>query len=447
MLQSKLHQLELEKQDCTETLTATEKRIREISNQIAQNDDHRRKLEVICDQSRLSQEKEKLDSRRQALLEEQNRLNQGLQALAQQVQAEVLRLKSLCGKILEQEAEETLFACAESGPWRSGCLCVPCTRKWRAVFLICWNRLKNAQRAVAAFSGVLRNAQHKLDDRLAEWNEQRDQKNAALANLRKNIKDYPRGLLQLKKRLADELERQVGCRWPLIFWRMCWKLPMNIGAARWRDTCTRRNFIFWWTQRITSRHCQFSIGSKKEFGPMSFGLVDVGKLRERETIRPRDDSLAKKVNTENQLARSYMDYLLGRVVCCETVEQLRNFKTAITEDGMLYQGYVARSMQRDRMENAFIGHYAVSLRISRLKKNGSRLKWNCTIGSPSGSFLNRKKNRCLRSSLCRTRLRKSRRPSALCRDCRRDCQGGCAALQNGFPVVGRTASCHQGPQR
>ena len=39
MLQSKLHQLELEKQDCTETLTATEKRIWEISNQIAQNDD------------------------------------------------------------------------------------------------------------------------------------------------------------------------------------------------------------------------------------------------------------------------------------------------------------------------------------------------------------------------------------------------------------------------
>lgn len=75
MLQSKLHQLELEKQDCTETLTATEKRIREISNRIAQNDDRRRKLEVICDQSRLSQEKEKLDSRRQALLEEQNRLN------------------------------------------------------------------------------------------------------------------------------------------------------------------------------------------------------------------------------------------------------------------------------------------------------------------------------------------------------------------------------------
>lgn len=112
----------------------------------------------------------------------------------------------------------------------------------------------------------------------------------------------------------------------------------------------------------------------QEPNPDADAIAQAGKLRERETIRPRDDSLAKKVNTENQLARSYMDYLLGRVVCCETVEQLRNFKTAITEDGMLYQGYVARSMQRDRMENAFIGHYAVSLRVSRLEEERKRIE-------------------------------------------------------------------------
>ena len=43
-------------------------------------------------------------------------------------------------------------------------------------------------------------------------------------------------------------------------------------------------------------------------------MVDVGKLREHEKISPWDDSLAKKVETENMLARSYIDYLLGRVV-------------------------------------------------------------------------------------------------------------------------------------
>ena len=58
-----------------------------------------------------------------------------------------------------------------------------------------------------------------------------------------------------------------------------------------------------------------------------------------------------------------MDYLLGRVMCCDTAEQLRGHRTAITDEGMLYQGYVARALRRDRMERmrssaVSCGHFA-----------------------------------------------------------------------------------------
>lgn len=106
---------------------------------------------------------------------------------------------------------------------------------------------------------------------------------------------------------------------------------------------------------------------KREFHDHSFGLVDVGKLREQERIAPRDDSLARKIETDHALARSYIDYLLGRVVCCANVEQLREHRTAITPDGMVYQGYVARPLRKELMEDAFIGRRAVALRISRLE--------------------------------------------------------------------------------
>ena len=69
----------------------------------------------------------------------------------------------------------------------------------------------------------------------------------------------------------------------------------------------------------------------------AYGLVDIGTLREREHIDPQSGSLAEKVETGNALARTYMDYLLGRVMCCDTVEQLRGYRTAITDEGMLYQ--------------------------------------------------------------------------------------------------------------
>lgn len=373
MQQSKLHQLELEKQDCTDKLTATEERIRDISDKIAQNEDRRRKLEAICDQSRLSQEKEKLDSRRQALQEEQNRLQRELQTLAQQIQAEALRLKKLCGEILEQEADETLPPVQKAAQKVLDAYAFLAPENGE-VFAHPLESFEDAQQAVAAFSGALRSAQHKLDDRLAEWNGQKDQKNAALANLRKNIKDYPRGLLQLKKRLAEELEHQTGSLVPIDILADV----LEVADERWRGAVEgylhTQKFYLLVDPAYYKQALSIFDRLKKEFGAMSFGLVDVGKLRERETIHPRDDSLAKKVETENPLARSYIDYLLGRVVCCETAQQLREFKTAITADGMLYQGYVARSMQRDRMENAFIGHRAVSLRISRLEEELAQIK-------------------------------------------------------------------------
>ncbi len=373
MQQSKLRQLELEKQDCTDKLTATEERIRDISDKIAQNEDRRRKLEAICDQSRLSQEKEKLDSRRQALQEEQNRLQRELQTLAQQIQAEALRLKKLCGEILEQEADETLPPVQKAAQKVLDAYAFLAPENGE-VFAHPLESFEDAQQAVAAFSGALRSAQHKLDDRLAEWNGQKDQKNAALANLRKNIKDYPRGLLQLKKRLAEELEHQTGSPVPIDILADV----LEVADERWRGAVEgylhTQKFYLLVDPAYYKQALSIFDRLKKEFGAMSFGLVDVGKLRERETIHPRDDSLAKKVETENPLARSYIDYLLGRVVCCETAQQLREFKTAITADGMLYQGYVARSMQRDRMENAFIGHRAVSLRISRLEEELAQIK-------------------------------------------------------------------------
>ena len=107
---------------------------------------------------------------------------------------------------------------------------------------------------------------------------------------------------------------------------------------------------------------------KQEAECRAFGLVDIGKLREKETLRPLPGSLAEKVETENKLARSYVDYLLGRVICCDTAEQLRCYKTAITAEGMLYQGYVARALRKGWMEDAFIGRRAVQLRIDHLEK-------------------------------------------------------------------------------
>ena len=124
----------------------------------------------------------------------------------------------------------------------------------------------------------------------------------------------------------------------------------------------------------------------------SFGLVDIGKLRERERLEPWSDSLAKKVETDNDLARSYIDYLLGRVVCCSHVDQLRRSKTAITADGMLYQGYVVRPIRKELMDDAFIGRRAVALRIARIEAELTDIQSKLQIWAPIYQTLSRYQN-------------------------------------------------------
>ncbi len=50
-----------------------------------------------------------------------------------------------------------------------------------------------------------------------------------------------------------------------------------------------------------------------------------------------------------------MNFTLGWVHKCETVNELRRFNTAVTDDGMLYQNYVVRAMNPERWAKPAIG--------------------------------------------------------------------------------------------
>ena len=181
------------------------------------------------------------------------------------------------------------------------------------------------------------------------------------------MKDYPRGLIELQKRLSTELEQQIGH--PVEVYILADVLEIREEA--WRGAVegylNMQKFYLLVEPVYYQSALKLYDQIKRDFMQNTFGIVDVGKLREQEKIEPKENSLAQKVETKNDLARSYMDYLLGRVICCTHVEELRDYKTAITAEGMLYQGYVARPLRRSWMEDAFIGRRAVELRIRRLE--------------------------------------------------------------------------------
>lgn len=389
LVQAQIDRRELEKQDCAADLVSTEKAIETLTTQIEQKESRRRELDLACAQSSVFQEEERLRNQKQMLLDEQKKLMQDLQALAVEIKRDALWWNELCRAVLEWNSEEVL------GPVQDAAEEVLKTFKLFTagnyeIFSHSLTPFEEVQQAVAALSNAIRNALHKVEDYIAELRTQKDQKSSALANLRKNIKDYPRGLLQFKERLANELEKQAGCAVRIDILADV----LELADERWRGAVEGYLNAQKFYLLVDPAYYQDALSIfdriKNEFGP-SFGLVDIGKLREREKISPWDDSLAKKVETENMLARSYIDYLLGRVVCCNTAAQLRKHRTAITADGMLYQGYVARVIRRELMDDAFIGRRAVSLRISRLQEELAQIEAELRHWAPILQLLSKQK--------------------------------------------------------
>lgn len=96
------------------------------------------------------------------------------------------------------------------------------------------------------------------------------------------------------------------------------------------------------------------------------GIINSKKLPLDGEVEPQ--SLAYVVKSENRYARAYANYILGRVMRCDRVEELGNYPVSITPECMLYQGYVVRHINPSHYENPFIGQNAYRVQIENVRK-------------------------------------------------------------------------------
>lgn len=380
-VQAQIDSREQEKRNCLSELTAADTAIEDLAGQVQAKEERRRQLDRDYAQSDTYQERERLGNQKQSLLTEQSKLVQEMERDALEIKREALRLTHLCETALAWDAEEVLIPVQQAAEQVQRTYARLSSGEC-AIFSQEQTVFEDARQAAAALSDALAKAAHQLGDKVAELQQQLTEKQTALADLRRNIKDYPRGLLPFRAKLAEELEQQAGT--PVAVDILADVL--EIEDERWRGAVegylNNQKFYFLVEPAYYEQALRIYNKLKWEKSLNAYGLVDIGTLREREHIDPQSGSLAEKVETGNALARTYMDYLLGRVMCCDTVEQLRGYRTAITDEGMLYQGYVARALRRDRMEDAFIGRHAVTLRIARLEEEAAGLQTEISHRKP-----------------------------------------------------------------
>ncbi|MBT9173056.1 MAG: Chromosome partition protein Smc [Syntrophomonadaceae bacterium] len=198
-----------------------------------------------------------------------------------------------------------------------------------------------------------------------------------LAGLRRGIKPYPEKLLELRETITRELRDLHGRETQVkIFADL-----LEIRDPRWQNAVeaylhTQKFYLlvepeyFLAALRVYDRE-----KNNRKF--YDLGLVDLEKVvASVPVVLP--GSLAEEVETDDPLARAYTDYLLGRVMKCETLEELRLHRTAVTPGCMLYHNFVARQLNPARFAEPYIGRQAVARQIvskeSELADGGIQLQ-------------------------------------------------------------------------
>jgi uncharacterized protein YPO0396 len=89
----------------------------------------------------------------------------------------------------------------------------------------------------------------------------------------------------------------------------------------------------------------------------------------------QSNSLAEEVEASTDYIKAYTDYLMGSVIKCRSIEELRGNKSGITPEGILYQGYKLQHINpRNYTEEAYIGRSAIERRLQLLELSFNDLK-------------------------------------------------------------------------
>lgn len=393
-LEQEIDKLNRVKADCEAGATQSENEIQHIDQEIEKKEKRKTELIAVCAQSDVSREEDKLRASKNALLKEQSNLLSQLQNDVTELKREASVISGLCEKIYVWDHSPKLASLLESADK---------LEKSYAVFVACDYSIFSKSLAVferamdetSHFYKLLRDTAYEIETIVSSLKFEKDEKESALAGLSKQKKPYPKGLRQLRDEITHQLENQVGKKVRIDILADVLEIPEK--EELWRNAVegylNTQKFYLLIDPDYYQKALQIYNQIKKDYSDFSYGLVDIGKLREREHLEPWNDSLAMKIETDNELARSYINYLLGRVVCCSHVDQLRKHKIAITADGMVYQGYVARPIRRELMENIFIGQQAIAIQISRLQKELHEVEAQLHTWEPIYVVLSKNKDR------------------------------------------------------
>lgn len=212
-------------------------------------------------------------------------------------------------------------------------------------------------------SEQLQDAKNRLRDLRKEEKQAADE----LALLKMGDKAYPgevetaRGYLI--RRLADETGKSIRVEVLADL--------LEIRDERWRNAVegylggNKLSLI------VEPQYAKMAMEIYRELDPKQFyrvAVLDTEKV-EQDEHKVLEHALSEEVAASRPYVKAYINFQLGRVIKCETVEELRRCRIGVTADCVLYHSYRIQHMSPDSYtKSAYIGKNSAKQRMKLLRK-------------------------------------------------------------------------------
>lgn len=208
---------------------------------------------------------------------------------------------------------------------------------------------------------------------IRSMNKEADVLEKELAELKLGKKAYPRELELARSEIARKLSEQTGKIFRYASLPISLILKMRHGAVRSRGIFPGINLHSSWNLPTSNRRWKYTRHSMKN-GFSRVSLVDTEKLMQEEW-RIKDNALAEEVETKEPYVRAFVDFLLGNVIKCASVDELRQCKIGVTADCLLYQSYQLRRLNPDNYKkHVYIGEKSKKQRQKELAASLEKLE-------------------------------------------------------------------------
>lgn len=104
----------------------------------------------------------------------------------------------------------------------------------------------------------------------------------------------------------------------------------------------------------------------------SVGLINTSKLEKYTDVNV--NSLAAVITSKSTSAKRFINMILGKVIREEDINKLKEYKTAITPECMVYKNHVARAIDPEVYKRPYIGEEAYKIQLEEFKAKREVLK-------------------------------------------------------------------------